>query len=83
MHDIASRRFVLHVVLIAAIQAALAAGLFGLAFAIGDSGRPVPGWLGVAVSVLATPGRFVSDALQSRLGGPASIYAGFGLGGVV
>ena len=78
-----SGRFVLLLILIAATQATLAAGLFGLAFAIGDSGRPVPGWLRVAVSVLGAPGVFLSGALQSRLGDPRSIFVGFGLGGVL
>jgi hypothetical protein len=79
----ASLRLVLFGILIAAIQAALAAGLFGLAVAIGDSGRPAPAWLGIAVSVLGTPGIFLSDALQSRLGDPWSIYVGFGRGGAL
>ena len=78
-----SGRFVLLLILIAATQASLAAGLFGLAFAIGDSGRPVPGWLRVAVTVLGAPGVFLSGALQSRFGDPTSIYIGFGLGGVL
>jgi hypothetical protein len=79
----ASGRFVILLVLIAATQASLAAGLFGLALAIGDSGRPVPGSLRVAVSVLGAPGIFLSGALQSRLGDPTSIFVGFGLGGVL
>lgn len=70
-------------ILITAIQAALAAGLFGLAGAIGDSGRPVPTGLGVAVSILGTPGIFLSSTLQSRLGDPRSIYVGFALGGAL
>ena len=78
-----SGRFALLLILISATQACLAAGLFGLAFAIGDSGRPVPGWLHVAVSVLGTPGMFLSGVLQSRLGDPTSIFVGFGLGGVL
>ena len=78
-----SGRFVVLLILIAATQATLAAGLFGLAFAIGDSGRPVPSWLRVAVSVLGTPGRVLSGALQSRLGDPTSMFVGFGLGGVL
>ena len=79
---VVSPRLVVVLVLIAAAQALLAAGLFGLAFAIGDSGSPVPVSLRVAVSVLGTPGIFLSDALQSKLGDPTSIYAGFGLGGL-
>lgn len=78
-----SRRFVLLVILIAAFQAALAAGLFGMAAAISDSGQPVPGWLAVVVSVLGTPGRFLSNALNPSLGDPRSVYVGFGLGGVL
>lgn len=79
----APRRFVLLVVLIAAIQAALAAGLFGLAAAIDDSGSPVPSWLAAAVSVLGTPGKFLSGALRPSVGDPRSVYVGFGLGGVL
>jgi hypothetical protein len=76
-------RFVLLVISIAAIQASLAAGLFGLAVAIGDSGHPAPAWLSVTVSILGTPGIFLSDALQPRLGDPKSMFVGFGLGGVL
>jgi len=78
-----SGRFAVLLTLLAATQACLAAGLFGLAFAIGDSGRPVPGSLRVAVSVLGTPGIALSGALQSRLGDPTSVFVGFGLGGVL
>ena len=78
-----SWRFVLLFTLIAAIQASLAAGLFGMAMAVGDSGQPVPAWLAIAVSVLGTPGAFLSGVLQPRLGDPRSIYVGFGLGGVL
>jgi hypothetical protein len=78
-----SRRFLLFVTSIAAMQGALAAGLFGMAGAVSDSGRPLPRWLSVAVSVLGMPGILLSDALQSRLGDRRSIYVGFALGGVV
>jgi hypothetical protein len=78
-----SWRFVLLFILIGAIQASLAAGLFGYASAIADSGQPVPGPLSIAVSVLGTPGMFLSDALKQRLGDPTSIYVGFGIGGVL
>ena len=78
-----SWRFVLLFILIAAVQAFLAAGLFGAAQAIGNSGQPMPVWLAVAVSVLGTPGAFLSAALQPRLGDPRSIAVGFGVGGFV
>ena len=78
-----SWRFVLLIILIAALQAFLAAGLFGFAFAIGDSGSPVSAWLSVPVSILGTPGIFLAGALQPRLGDPTSTYVGFGLGGVL
>lgn len=79
----AVRRLALLVILIGAIQATLAAGLFGLTTAIRDSGREVPGWLDIAGSILATPGKLLSDALAPSLGNPESIYAGFGVGGVL
>lgn len=77
------RHFSLLVILIGAIQATLAAGLFGLTTAIRDSGREVAGWLGIAASILETPGKLLSDALTPGLGNPNSIYVGFGIGGVL
>jgi hypothetical protein len=77
------RRFSILVILIGAIQATLAAGLFGLTTAIRDSGRDVSGWLGVIASILQTPGKLVSDAQTPSLGNPKSIYVGFGIGGVL
>jgi hypothetical protein len=74
---------VLLFILIAAIQAFLAAGLFGAAAAVADSGSPVPAWLSVTVSVLGTPGIFLSGMLQPRIGNLRSISVGFGIGGVL
>ena len=77
------RRFILIAVLVAIIQAWVGVTALSSALAIGDGGGHVPWRLTALVYVTSVPGVYLSNALESSLGDPASILVGFGISGLV
>lgn len=76
-------RRVLAVLVIAAVQAALALWSFALAFWIGDSGGQAPPWLTAALWVLGTPGfLLIGPRTEALFGDPAEFYLAAAAGGL-
>src|SRR4051812_24918173 len=78
-----TRRLIITIACIAVGQTLLALAAFAAAFAIGDGGGAVPGWLYASSYVLAIPGVYLAAMLQEALGDPASSLVGFAIGGIL